>query len=1279
MRGRTKQKIKKIPEALGNRVCGVWPYVLVLVFDAVVHFALFLLYVKSLQSFMRLFFSFVFFIYPLYYVADTFWSLRPSVCDILSGRIQINRKYYMNTRRKEVVNEDFLPLTVSVPVYMENNEIIFETLRESLAAINRYHQFSGAEANILVSDDGLAPMLGGNCDKERIEYLLSALKTEPSGLKRNEKKAAERILFYRKNGISFVVRPQLNRAGLFKKASNLNYSLRLGEAVSKGDSLESLFCDSGDFKGGYAEGDIRTHEIILLLDKDSGVKEKIAEAIVPEFSVDERLAYVQCATNAVNLYENYYTYATGHQINNLFHNIWPCKALQGFFVPLVGHNVFLRKSILEKSGLWPENRVSEDYDRAICFYGMGYHGKYAQIKDLEFTEYASRTFTEETGKQRRYAYGLFEMMFDGTVDLRKIRACDFFYMLLYFCSVVNQVLLLPTVLLESYFGNIHLLWAGFIFCTSCFMFLPLIRGFIMRKRLPKEHSEKPVHTFIVALSFVGHSFSFLAGACRYMANKIKENKRPFPSTNVDRLGYTFRDGIKLLGAYIWKNPYFPILVFLCLDRGIFLLTRKGLEPMTVFTYSYILFCAVLVPVFLTPQLFSGFSRKLSGMKKVEGENMKQENIKQENSKKQSDWKRDREGLSFESKEKKTASSFSDNKDIELFLEVYQKTLQESLPKEEVMERLLLDYTVESCMKKEPDGKKELYLLQDKKTGTKVLLRITRDYPQEDALEEAKLLSKLNHKGIPKVFAAYEQGERKYLVREYVEGRSLYEIINMVGSLGAKDIFRITLKLIDILSYLHAQIPPVIHRDIKPQNVIVGRDGEIYLIDFGIARTHKESREQDTAVVLTLDYASPEQYGFEQTTPLSDIYSLGVLILFMATGGTARTDLEAQIVNNRLRNLIEQCIAFNPKTRIQSVEEIRDYILSDNSQRPIRRKRRMFVAVAVFICLLFVSSLSYGLGFVIKKNRAQRTRYEQGYGIGYTEGYASVPVFHNSETVELGGNGNSYGNLAAETGSFTAQDKEHVFYIAKNGICSMSMNGGNTELWIEKEELNHLSCYNGWLYYSSKDKIMQTNIYTLKTDVLYETSFGKLYIAGEDFYVEKENRLYRLNVLNGKMNEIKEVFNFKSLNITDEAFFFIGKEDSFLYQVRSKEQKREKLIDERCRSVCLFGKNLFCSVYKNEAEELISLDIETGKETRLFEGGVTMLNVTKEGIFFIDEVDGRMKRASFDGRIKERISKNRALDLNISGGWAFYHNKDDEGRLWCVRLDGANDHPVPIRK
>ena len=417
MQRKRVQTSRKVPEALANRLCGVWPYAVMLSLNALMHTILFFRYGQTLQMFLRLFFSFIFFIYPLYYVTDVLWSLRPSVCDILSGTIEINRKYYMNTVRKDVRREALLPVTISIPVYTESNDIIFETVRQSLAAAERYRTVSGKEANVVVSDDGIAPLLGEKCTKEQADRLVRSLKAGSDFLTQKEKKAAERILFYRKHKVPFVVRPANGRAGLFKKASNLNYTLRLGNAVSDGNLLDNLLKEDGAFADGYAEGDITTHEVILLLDKDSGVHERIVEAILPEFSVDERLAYIQCATSAVNLYENYYTYATGHQVNNLFHNIWPCKALQGYFVPLVGHNVFLRKSILEKSGLWAENRVSEDYDKALFLYSMGYHGKYAQLKGLEFTEYAGRTFTEETPeKQRRYAYGLFELIFDGSVS-----------------------------------------------------------------------------------------------------------------------------------------------------------------------------------------------------------------------------------------------------------------------------------------------------------------------------------------------------------------------------------------------------------------------------------------------------------------------------------------------------------------------------------------------------------------------------------------------------------------------------------------------------------------------------------------------------------------------------------------------------------------------------------------------------------------------------------------------------------------------------------------------
>lgn len=1270
MRRDRRSRQRKIPEALGNRVCGIWPYVLVLLLNAAVHAVFLLRYARTPESILRLLLSFFFFISPPYYVADTLWSLRPSVRDILSGKIPINRRYYMNTPRREFSGEELLPVTISVPVHMENNRIIFETLRQSLTAVRRYRQVSGRAANVLVSDDGLARLLDRNWSQAEAERLLRRWRDDPAALTEGERKAAERLSFYRRENIGFVARPAAGRAGLFKKASNLNYTLRLGNAVSGGASLAGLLRQGGAFAGGYAEGDITTHEVILLLDKDSGLHERILEAILPEFSLDERLAYVQCATSAGNLSENYYTYVTGHQTNNLFHSIWPCKAMQGYFVPLIGHNVFLRKSVLEKSGFWAEDKVSEDYDRAICFYGMGYHGKYAQIRGLEFSEYASRTFMEETGRQRRYAYGLLEMIFDGTVVPGKTRPCDIFYMLLYFCTMINQILLLPAALLESYFGNIHLLWAGSLFCIWCFVFFSLLRGLIMRRHLPRGHAETVIHSLLIAVSYVGHSFSFLAGALRYLANRVKEIRKPFPATSVDEIDYRFGAGVRLLAGYVRQNPLFLLLSFLCLDRGVFCLTNRALPTPTKFTYGYILFCAVLAPLLLTPQLLGSLGRKRVPV--GHASKRRPDDVMRRHA--QNTLLSGRESLPPSRMLLETQPNAVPDGDLESFLASYRETLGTALPVKTMPEELVRDYEIESCLRRDAAGKKELYLLRRRVDGQRALLRVTRDYPEEDALEEAKLLARLDHPGIPKVFAAYEKDGRKYLVREYLEGRSLYEIVQTGGSLAARDIFGIALKLANILHYLHAQQPPVIHRDLKPQNIIAGKDGGIHLIDFGIARVHKAERRQDTSVVLTLDYASPEQYGFEQTTPLSDIYSLGVVLLYLATGRTTRSDLELQIVNNRLRNLIELCIAFNPKARIQSAEGIRDYLLHGGSGRTATRRRRRALAAAIAIPATALL-LSSGAGFVTGKMRAEERGRERGYSNGYTDGYVAVPVFLRHEAGSPQVDGSRFGNMAVTGGAFAAEGDGRIFYLTADGIWCMSAGGAEKTLIVPTGGAAALSYRNGWLYYSSGKRILQTNLYTDETDVLYDGLAGLLYVAGENFFLRTEEGLHRLDIETGTLVQLALDDIGTVLGSVGSSWYSVGA-DRGLYRWGTGDERESLLAAGQVRSAELFGAELYCSIRSADGDSLIRLDCDGGGSTTLFEASAVLLQVTADGICYLDQADGTIRRASFDGRMREIVSKNRARDFNLAGDWVFYHNERDDGRLWCVRLDGSNDHPVP---
>src|SRR5207248_1205140 len=100
---------------------------------------------------------------------------------------------------------------------------------------------------------------------------------------------------------------------------------------------------------------------------------------------------------------------------------------------------------------------------------------------------------------------------------------------------------------------------------------------------------------------------------------------------------------------------------------------------------------------------------------------------------------------------------------------------------------------------------------------------------------------------------------------------------MGGRLPLEQVFQIGIQLCSVLGFLHTRPSPIIYRDLKPSNIMLSREGHLYLIDFGIARFFKPGQAQDTAVFGTPRYSAPEQYGQAQTTPSADIYSLGATL------------------------------------------------------------------------------------------------------------------------------------------------------------------------------------------------------------------------------------------------------------------------------------------------------------------------------------------------------------------------------------------------------------------
>ncbi len=145
--------------------------------------------------------------------------------------------------------------------------------------------------------------------------------------------------------------------------------------------------------------------------------------------------------------------------------------------------------------------------------------------------------------------------------------------------------------------------------------------------------------------------------------------------------------------------------------------------------------------------------------------------------------------------------------------------------------------------------------------------------------EVSLLSQLDHPNLPHVYEHFRCPGHWYLVMDFIVGETLEEYQSKApkGHLLLSEVFAIGLQLCTVLHYLHSQQPPIVFRDLKPANIMRTLTGQLYLIDFGIARYFKPGQAKDTVALGSVGYAPPEQYGKAQTTPRADIYSLGAVL------------------------------------------------------------------------------------------------------------------------------------------------------------------------------------------------------------------------------------------------------------------------------------------------------------------------------------------------------------------------------------------------------------------
>ena len=138
-------------------------------------------------------------------------------------------------------------------------------------------------------------------------------------------------------------------------------------------------------------------------------------------------------------------------------------------------------------------------------------------------------------------------------------------------------------------------------------------------------------------------------------------------------------------------------------------------------------------------------------------------------------------------------------------------------------------------------------------------------------------------GIPEIQELVEEDGQLYVIEEYINGVSLKEVLDERGPLPFQVAANYMQQLCLILQPLHTLYPPIVHRDIKPGNIITLPSGKLYLIDFNSAKEAYGVKSRDTVLIGTVGYAAPEQYGFFESQPTADIYAMGVLFNVMLTG------------------------------------------------------------------------------------------------------------------------------------------------------------------------------------------------------------------------------------------------------------------------------------------------------------------------------------------------------------------------------------------------------------
>ena len=205
---------------------------------------------------------------------------------------------------------------------------------------------------------------------------------------------------------------------------------------------------------------------------------------------------------------------------------------------------------------------------------------------------------------------------------------------------------------------------------------------------------------------------------------------------------------------------------------------------------------------------------------------------------------------------------------------------------------------------------EVLRLRNKQSGKDLVLR---SFPTP--LVAYDILQNIRFDNLPEIYDVLDLEDGQIVLEEYIDGITVAQVME-IEKYRASTARKILLAVCDALTVLHDR--NIVHRDVKPENVMIEKSGRVVLIDFNASRI-ESTANRDTVILGTVGYASPEQLGLSQTDARTDIYAAGVLYNVMLTGQHP----SVAIASGKAGRIVRKCTAVNPGERYQTASELWD--------------------------------------------------------------------------------------------------------------------------------------------------------------------------------------------------------------------------------------------------------------------------------------------------------------------------------------------------------------------